>query len=203
MESLGDQKLATLLDALATKTPAPGGGAAASTTGATAAALAGMVVAYSLGKKTLAEHQDTLTAADARLAEIRAEFLNLAAEDAAAYAALNELQRLPDGDPRREADEPAAILRAVDAPSRALDLSLELLTLVERLVGKTNTYLRSDLAIAAVLAEAAAASASWNVRINIPLLPDHEHGPLSDRLGSSLAGARVARERIERACGLS
>ena len=42
------------LDSVAAKTPAPGGGAVASAVGALSAALAGMVVSYSTGKKNLA-----------------------------------------------------------------------------------------------------------------------------------------------------
>ena len=67
MPRLEDLSLADYLGALAAKSPTPGGGAVASTTGATAAALAGMVVAYSLGKKNLAPHQPLLEDAAHRL----------------------------------------------------------------------------------------------------------------------------------------
>ncbi|USN98717.1 MAG: cyclodeaminase/cyclohydrolase family protein [Phycisphaeraceae bacterium] len=201
MEALAANRLDALLDALASKTPAPGGGAVASMTGATAAALAGMVVAYSVGKKSLAEHQTLLESAEHRLREMRSEFLALADEDAAAYSALNELQRLDQDDPRRTAEEPGAIRRAIEAPERALNLSSELLAMAEGLVGRSNAHLRSDLAIAAVLAEAAAAAAAWNVRINALLLPEGERGALIARVEQALAEAKDAREHVERACG--
>lgn len=200
MEAFAEQRFGTVLDQLAAKTPAPGGGAAASIAGATAAALAGMVVSYSLEKKSLAEHQTMLKAAAGRLGEMRATFLELAERDAAAYTELNELQKLPEDDPHRLEQEPGAITRAVEIPQRAVDLSIELLDLIESLVGRSNTNLRSDLAGSAALAEASAAAAGWNVRINTPLLPERERAPLQGRLATTLDAARQTRDRVERAC---
>lgn len=197
---LPNRVLSSLLEDLAAKTPAPGGGAAASIAGALAAALAGMVVAYSVGKKSLEPHRSALQAAAGRLDEMRSALLSLADEDAAAYAVLNELRRLEPDNPRRVAEEPGAVRRAVGAPGRVLELSIELLGLVEGLVEISNRGLRSDLAIAAVLAEGCAASAGWNLRINAPLLPEDERGPLQDRLARTLAQAGAIRTRVEQAC---
>lgn len=199
--AIASRRLGELLDDLASKTPAPGGGAAASLTGATAAALAGMVIEYSRGKKSLAEHHALLETVRTRVVVLREEFLRLAGEDMAAYTALQEIQKLPETDPRREAEEPAAIVRAIEAPRRVLDRSRELLDLIASLVGKSNIHLRSDLAVAAVLAEATAASAAWNVRINAPLLPEAERPAVFGRMEAAVEAARQQRERVERACG--
>jgi formiminotetrahydrofolate cyclodeaminase len=201
MDVMADRRVGDLLDELASKTPAPGGGAAAALTAATAAALTGMVIAYSLGKKSLAEHQHMLEGIRASVQVLREEFLRLAGEDMAAYTALQEIQKLPETDPRRAAEEPAAVVRAIEAPRRVLDRSRELLDLIASLVGKSNTHLRSDLAVAAVLAEAAAASAAWNVRINAPLLPEAERPAVFGRMEAAVEAARQQRERVERACG--
>lgn len=200
METFAEMRFGSILDQLSAKTPAPGGGAAASIAGATAAALAGMVVSYSLEKKSLAEHQPMLEAAASGLGEMRATFIKLAEQDANAYAELNKLQSLPEDDPHRIEHEPGAVRLAVDIPQRVVDLSIGLLELIESLVGKSNSHLRSDLAGAAVLAEATTAAAAWNVRINTPLLPEPERAPLQGRLATTLDAARQARDRIERAC---
>ncbi len=200
MEPLAGRPFASLLDDLASKTPAPGGGAAAAIAGGVAAALASMVVAYSVGKKSLEPHRQTLRRTADRLKEMRGAFLALGDEDAAAYADLNALMKLDADDPRRVADEPGAVRRAVAAPREVLDLALELLGLVERLVGITNPHLRSDLAVAAAIAEGAAASAGWNVRVNLPLLPESERAPMMDHLARSLEDARSCRQRTEQAC---
>src|SRR5262245_5876212 len=90
MQPLASYTIADFLEALAARTPTPGGGAVASAVGATAAALARMVVAYSLGKKSLAAHQPALEIAARELDVARALLLRLADEDAAAYALLSE-----------------------------------------------------------------------------------------------------------------
>lgn len=194
-----------LLDALAAKSPAPGGGFAAAAVGALASALGGMVLAYSLGKKSLAEHEATNADAARRLETARALLLRLAREDASAYALVSELQRLPDGDARREADLPGAALAACEIPLAAAAACVETLRLLEDLTATTNPWLRSDLAIAAILAEAAARACRWNVAINLPLLEEcGSAAPVRDRLlpdlESSLRDARARLERIERAC---
>ncbi len=200
MEPLAHRTLESLLDDLAAKTPAPGGGAAAAVAGGVAAALASMVVAYSVGKEKLEKHRPALQSAARRLEHMRRAFLALGDEDASAYAALNAVRRLDKDDPRRVEDEPDAVRRAIDAPRLVLDLAAELLGLIEGLVGITNIHLRSDLAVAAALAEGAAASAGWNVRVNIPLLPQSEHGAALDSLERSLEHARTIRRRTEQAC---
>ncbi|MFG0274535.1 MAG: cyclodeaminase/cyclohydrolase family protein [Phycisphaerales bacterium] len=194
-----------LLDAVASKAPAPGGGFVASAVGALGAALGRMVLAYSLGKKSLAEHEGHNAGADRRLAHTRDLLLRLATEDAAAYELVNELQRLPEDDARRRADLPGAAMAATQIPLAAAAACTDLLRICESLVPTTNRWLRSDLAIASVLAEAAARACRWNVAINLPLLDDLGVGePVRERLlpdlDASLVDARQRLIRIEDAC---
>lgn len=153
------------LNELAAKKPAPGGGAAAPVCAAIAAALANMVVAYSLNKKSLAEHQPDLERAGETLVSATRRFQALAEEDAVAYARLNELQRAPDGD-RRLDQIPALKRQAIEIPSQVVALCVEMLDLCATLAAISNKHLRSDLAMAAVLLEACARASRWNVLIN-------------------------------------
>src|SRR5262245_33046677 len=91
MTGLASLTLHDFLAQVGAKTPAPGGGAVASAAGAIAAALAKMVVSYSIGKKSLAEHQPMLQQAAGSLERASALLLALADEDAAAYGLVNEL----------------------------------------------------------------------------------------------------------------
>lgn len=189
------------LEQVGSKTPAPGGGAVACSSGATAAALAKMVVAYSLGKKNLAEHQDALQRAGTALGRIVDLFMQLADEDAAAYGLVNELSKLPESDERRRREYPGAAAAAVQAPRAALAACADLLTLIESLVTTTNRHLRSDLAIAGVLAEAAAKSAWWNVCVNLPLIPDaHKRADVEAECRAEVERATHQRGLIERGC---
>jgi len=199
-EHFASAPFAQFLSELGAKSPAPGGGAAAGAVGALGAALGRMVVSYSEGKKSLSEHRDLIDGAGPRLERARDLFLALAAEDAAAYATLNALQARPEDDPERIANEPGAIEACLAAPRATLAAASDTLRLLEELCGRSNRFLRSDLAIAGVLAEAAATSAAWNVRVNLGLVDDARAERLAADTDRALLAARDARDRIERAC---
>ena len=201
MTRISDQPFGDLLARVGSKTPAPGGGAVASACGALAAALAKMVVAYSLGKKNLAEHQPTLERVDGALERTIEMLLQLAEEDAAAYALVNELGKLPPEDERRAAEYPAAVEAAVQAPRSVVGVCCDLLRMLESLTTTSNRHLRSDLAIAAILAEAAAKGGWWNVSVNLELLSDESRRvTLRAECQKMLAEAATRRVHIERAC---
>ncbi|MCC5824517.1 MAG: cyclodeaminase/cyclohydrolase family protein [Phycisphaerales bacterium] len=199
-QTFADMRLNDLLDALASKCPAPGGGAAAGIVGATAAATAQMVVAYSQGRKSLAEHHSFLDDASGRLTRARVMFLTLADEDAAAYGVLNTLMRLPEDHPDRAAGWAEAVDGAMAPPRATLAAAVELLRLCEELCGKINPNLRSDLGVAGVLGEAAARSAAWNISINLPLLGEDQRGSVRAEAERQAADARARAERIEGHC---
>lgn len=201
MSALRNVPFGQFLDQIAAKSPAPGGGAVASAVGALAASLANMVVAYSLGKKTLAEHQPALERAGHTLARTVEMLLELADEDAAAYALVNELGKLPEGDARRVSEYPAAVQAAVQAPRNVVAVACDLLRLLEHLSTRTNRHLRSDLAIAAILAEAAARAGWWNVLVNLALLEsEDERAELRAEMTRLLSEAAIRRTAIEQAC---
>lgn len=192
--------LGEFLERLAARTPTPGGGAVASVVGALATALGNMVLAYSAGKKSLAEHEPKLADAGARLGRAREVLLELAAEDEAAYALVNELSRLPEGHARR-ADLPAATLAATQVPLACMAACASVLALLDELPGITNKHLHSDLAIAAILAEAASRAAAWNVAVNLPGIADQAvRGAFTEQCERMLAGAIAVTVRVEGAC---
>jgi glutamate formiminotransferase/formiminotetrahydrofolate cyclodeaminase len=198
--TLAGAGLGEFLASLASKTPAPGGGAAAGVVGATGAALAGMVVAYSVGRRSLAEHRAFLEDAAGRLERACALFVALADEDAEAYERLNALMRLPEDHPDRASGWDGAVRAALAPPRATLAAACDLLRLLERLAGCTNEHLRSDLAIAAIDAEAAARAAAWNVRVNAPLLPDAERAELLAEADRQVRDARDRAARVESGC---
>jgi formiminotetrahydrofolate cyclodeaminase len=198
--SFADMTVAGFLDATAAKVPTPGGGAVAGVAGAMSAALAGMVVSYSLGKKAFAAQQAQLELDASLLTRARAMFMRLAEEDAAAYGLVNELSRLPEADPRRVAEMATAAQAAVDVPMAVATLSLDLLREYARLVTMTNRHLRSDLAMAAVLAAATARSAWWNVVVNVPGLPEGDRAGVLATVEAMVAKAEDVARDVERGC---
>ncbi len=202
MDRLGDLVLNDMLDRLGSKEPVPGGGAAAGIVGALSAALASMVVAYSLGRKSLAAHQDRLEAIDATLKELRAVLLESADKDAEAYAGLNELWGLPKDDPVRAERWGGALQKAINVPTSIMKAAESLLLEYRGLAPICNQNLTSDLAGAAALAEACVKSAGQNVRVNAGMLEDEgEKVRILDDLASRRARARELCQEIEKACG--
>lgn len=169
---MNDLTVTQLLDSIGDRTPTPGGGAVASIVTAIAAALAKMVVNYSVNKKSLADHAADNQAALDRLETNVAEALRLAEADAVAFARLGSLWKLASDHPDRVAGWDDAVQAAIEAPQGVMRLCAAMLDNLSRLVTTTNTMLASDLAIAAILAEAGLRSASWNVRINLPQVGD-------------------------------
>lgn len=195
-------RFADFLSAVAAKSPAPGGGAVASASGALAAALAQMVVNYSIGKKDLLEQQEELRHALVKLERARAVFLELADEDAAAYGQLNALQKLPPGDAKRAAELPAAQQVAVQVPRSVAAAAIDLLRMFEQLAPITNRYLRSDLGIAADLAEATVRAALWNVRINTDGLPPAQRTEIEKDGVRAESEASTRRDHIRLLCSI-
>jgi len=195
-------RFADFLGAVAAKSPAPGGGAVASASGALAAALAQMVVNYSIGKKDLLEQQDELRFAATKLERARELFLQLADEDAAAYGQLNTLQKLPPGDARRAAELPEAQRLTLQVPQSVAATAIDLLRLFEQLARISNRYLRSDLGIAADLADATVRAAQWNVRINAEGLAPNTRLEVENECARSEAEASERRDRVRRACAV-
>jgi formiminotetrahydrofolate cyclodeaminase len=190
-----------LLESIAAKQPTPGGGAVASIVGALGAALARMVVNYSIGKKNLAEHDALHREAVQALTDLQRRALELAAADAEAYARLNALWKLPVEDEQRQRDFPPAVQAAIDAPSGILEACLRILDQLHGLAGRTNRMLDSDLAIAAVLAEAGARAAAWNIRINLPLVENgQDAGEINDRMTAALQRVVERTREIELRC---
>jgi formiminotetrahydrofolate cyclodeaminase len=154
-----------------------------------------MELAYSKGRKDLAQHADAHEALAELCATAACGLLQLADADAAAYAEMNALQRLEENDPAR-GGLPDAAQRCVDVPLGVQRVCVRLLEAFEKLAPIANAWLLSDLKIAAILAEAAVRASDCNVEVNAPTLgkavsPDAER----DAQAKSL-------KAVERAAGL-
>ncbi|MDX9911820.1 MAG: cyclodeaminase/cyclohydrolase family protein [Phycisphaerales bacterium] len=199
MSSFSDLSLPAYLDRLADKSPVPGGGSVAGVVGASGAALAAMVLRYSIGKKSLLEHDPALRDALARVERARALFLALADEDARAYEPLNAAFRLPE--PERAAAIARAAALAILPPRHTLAAASDALRLLESLPSITNKQLHSDLAIAAVLLDSAARSSRWNIAVNLPLLSEAAARESIERESNELLASCARRcAMIESAC---
>jgi len=175
MLRFADISLADFTRQLADKTPSPGGGAVAAVMLAHGAALGAMVLNYTVGRANFAAHEAQNQSVLRELHAMCDQALALADRDAAAYAALSSLWKLPEGDAMRAQRFQPALQEAIDAPQAIVHLAARAAALLRGLVDTTNHRLASDLVIAANLSALAADAAAWNVRVNLSSLADAAH----------------------------
>ncbi len=160
-----EQPLGQFLDLVASKEPAPGGGAVAAVTVALAAGLVGMAARFSEGR--LPESERLADAADS----LRHRAALLAEEDAEAYRAVLAaltLPREPDPESRR-ARVREALQQAAEVPLCIAVIGAEVAERAAQLADQGNPNLRGDAVTAALVAEAAVRSAAELVRINVEM----------------------------------
>ena len=164
------------LDKLAGREPTPGGGTAAAVAGATAAALAEMVLGLTLGRAKYAAVEPELAPLLPRARALRATFLRLADDDSAAYDGFVQAGRMPKATPEEQAARDAAMraaaLRASEVPLATAQRSVEALEVLAALARKGNPNARSDAVVGALHAWVAYQGARLNVEANLPGLGD-------------------------------
>jgi len=198
---LAGSTLSEILEGIAAKKPAPGGGAAAAAVGALAAALGRMVIAFTEGKEEYAESLDSLRKSARAFDEHRRACVDLCEDDAEAFSELSRLVKRRPDDPERMQKEGDAVRAVINVPLEGMRQCLEIAKRLEALAGKSNHHLRSDLAIAAIFARSAAEASLWNVRINLPMLVDEvERSTLLAEGEGLLAQIDQKRQVIEDAC---
>jgi len=160
------------VEQLAAPTATPGGGSAAAAAGAMAAGLAHMVAAMSRGKKAYVQHESELSAAIARLGQLREELKAAVDADAESYNAVmkayKQAREAADGD----AIVDAALKQATSVPLGVAERAREVREWAEKLGPVTNPNTKSDLTTAVALARAAIEGALANVDINLGSMKD-------------------------------
>lgn len=167
---------AAFLDALASGTPAPGGGSAAAYTGAMAAALVAMVARLTIGKKKYAEVESRMQAIAEQADRLRVNLSEAVQRDADAFEAWMAAIKLLKDNPDQETWRAQAILQAtLTAAEVPLDVVRKAVTVMElalEVITSGNINAITDGSSGAALARAALTSAGWNVQVNCLSLKD-------------------------------
>jgi formiminotetrahydrofolate cyclodeaminase len=172
--SFRDLTLGDFAARLASPDPVPGGGSASAVSAALAASLVAMVATLSQSRPKYADHAALHDAALPAARRLANQLLDLADEDARAYAACAIALKLPReafaDKEYRDAQVRATARVAAEVPLRCVERCREVLLLAEALAGRSNVTASSDLRVAALLAEAAGHGAAENVLVNLPLI---------------------------------
>lgn len=192
--ALADAPIAELLEQIAARTPAPGGGTAAALAGATAASLVEMAAAFGASRPGA---DGNLARVHDRATILRARLLELADEDALAYQPVIDALARPQADGQRKEAIASALSAAADPPLHIATAAAEAAELaVAAATAPGNEHLLGDATTAAMLAEAATRAAARLVELNLARSPDDVRLAEACELTTRAAGARSYVEHL-------
>jgi glutamate formiminotransferase/formiminotetrahydrofolate cyclodeaminase len=166
------------VDEVSRDTPAPGGGSVAALAGALGSALAAMVANLSVPKGEFDEHYETLRSIAERGQELKDALIRGVDEDTRAFDSVIAAMRMAK-DTEEERETRAEAMRegykaATRVPLVNVELCVDALRLCAEIAPLSDPQMVSDVGTAALLADAGARSAAYNVRINLPETGDEE-----------------------------
>ena len=190
MNRLIDQKVSDFIGAVASSSPAPGGGSVAALMAALGISLLSMVARLTIGKKKYAQHDELMNELLQKADTLRENLTAQVDRDTEAFNKVSAVFAMPkDTDDEKSARQNAmqeALKSAADVPLEVIEQCLQALELTEAALGKSNTSAASDLGVAALSLLAGAKSAWLNVKINIAGIKDEAYVKNANAKGETL-----------------
>ena len=170
------ERLQDYVKAVASSSPAPGGGSVAAVCGALGAALARMVANIALGKEDYKSVHKELRRISTTGESIQKRLLELAEEDTRAYWGVMKALQKPKATPaqkerRRQAIQ-MAMKKATDVPAETMEKCVEVLELSKKAIEKGSREAFTDVGSAALVARAGLEAAGLNVKVNLLSIKD-------------------------------
>lgn len=161
-------------DALADKTPVPGGGGTSALCASLGAALCSMVANYTVGKEKYAAVEADVSRILGEAEVLRAQLLALIDADASAFEPLSRAYGIPKDDPKRAETLEKCLFDAAQVPMEIAQLSCRAIDLHAELLNKGSVMMRSDVGTGVALCRAALYGAALNVKVNTKLMRDRK-----------------------------
>ncbi len=203
---LANIPVACLVENVASKSPAPGGGSVAALSGSLGAALGAMVCRLTIGKKKYKDVEPEMRLAEEKLAPLVERLRDLVDEDTFAFNEVMAAFDLPQETETEQAARQAAIERATlgaaRIPFQVMTAAAEALEHLEVVAEKGNVNSVSDAGVAALSLNTAFFGARMNVEINLKDLPDSpEKQELADGIARMTEPFEVLYSRIRQMVG--
>jgi len=160
------------IEQLSAPTATPGGGSASAAVAAMAAALGSMVATMSRGKKAYAQFEQQLSAAIARLSQLREELKARIDADAESYNHVMAAHKLAKTSADGDGVIDEALKGATQVPFEIAQRAREVGQILDSLRPITSPNMASDLTVGEALSGAAAKGALANVDINLASIKD-------------------------------
>jgi len=193
MRPLADRPLHELLEAVAERTPAPGGGSSAAVACALAAGLVEMVAAFGERRAQDGERAAEAARVADRAAALRVRAVELAERELTAFAPVLEARRIPRADPGRGQRLASALAAAADPPLAIARTAAEVAELALEGLRAGGTQLEGDALTGALLAEGACRAAARLAAIDLAGHPDDaRHAELDDLVERARAACAAA-----------
>ena len=174
-----EAKITEYLSALASSSPAPGGGSSAALSGAMGAALVSMVANLSTGRAKYADYQEIITETLNRTSSLIPELTECIHKDMTAFDGVMSALRMPKESEQQKAERSRALQdaykTATGAPVETAEKCLEVMRLAEGLLYRSNATAACDLSAAALEARAGILIALENVNVNLGSIRDSEY----------------------------
>ena len=174
-----DTSIGKYLTDLGSSSPAPGGGSSAALSGAMGAALVSMVANLSVGREKYSEFQDLICETLSRAEKLISELTFCIKKDMTAFDGVMAAFRMSKNNEEEKSARSAAIQNAYKtataAPVETAEKCLEVMTLAEKLLFKSNSTAACDLSAAAIEARAGILIALENVNVNLAAIHDTEY----------------------------
>jgi glutamate formiminotransferase/formiminotetrahydrofolate cyclodeaminase len=173
-DRLVDLTVSGFTHAVASETPAPGGGSVAALAGALGAALGTMVANLSAHKRGWDDRWEEFSDWAVRGKDLHDRLLTLVDEDTAAFDVLMAAMRAARGsdDPAAQEAVEAATRGAIEVPLRVMEVSRDAMEVIATLAAEGLGTSVSDAGVGALLARAGVRGAYLNVKINATGLTD-------------------------------
>jgi formiminotetrahydrofolate cyclodeaminase len=166
------------IEAVASQSPAPGGGSVSACAGSLAAALAGMVSRLTVNKKKYADVKDEISEVMMRADGLKEELFNLISDDAKAFDDVMAAMKMPQDTDKMKAEREKAIqkatIQATRIPLKVMELSYMAIKCSQVVAEKGNVNSLSDAGVSSLAGRTAVIGAYMNVKINIPGIEDEK-----------------------------